>query len=607
MNRKLILALCTIFTASTLISTYSVNTYADTPSTYETTENSASSSETAETSETIETTETAEQPDNADTTFSNTAKTITPEDASSTGTIPSIENIPAFSVSNEKIADFVTRLYHIILNREPDETGFYDWYTGLENQSKTGADLIFGFIFSPEFQEKNTSDEEFVSTLYHTILGREPDGEGKASWLKVLNEGFSRRFICDEFIRSQEFIKSCSDIGIVSGQLTLVDLLDINPKTTRFVNRLYKLILSRDADDSGRRAWVSNLVSKKETAAITVYGFIHSNEFQGKNLSDGDYVDILYATLLDRTADSKGHTDWVNVLQSNHTRDYVLKGFIDSAEFTQICADYGVERGTIENNERVYQNPSQYYQIQDSIKPLSGGGYELSSGYEGLKVAYVIKRLGVNHGKYTGMATPARYGPQTRQSVIAFQKAHGLKADGIVGLKTWKALGFSESDWYNLGTYISPIRVNKNSTRSDCIEAMIGRAYDYLGTPYVVGASGRPGQGVDCSGLVMQALYAAGLDLSPINPVRHSHPGYEFESANMYASSKFKHVSYENRQRGDLIFYKSATTGKIIHVAIYLGNNQVIESWCEPHNKVIVGPMITDFHQYVAGVVRPFV
>ena len=571
MNRKLILALCTIFTTSTLISTYSVNTYADTPSTYETTE------------------------------------TITPEDASSTGTIPSIENIPTFSVSNEKIADFVTRLYHIILNREPDETGFYGWYTGLENQSKTGADLIFGFIFSPEFQEKNTSDEEFVSTLYHTILGREPDGEGKASWLKVLNEGFSRRFICDEFIRSQEFIKSCSDIGIVSGQLTLVDLLDINPKTTRFVNRLYKLILSRDADDSGRRAWVSNLVSKKETAAITVYGFIHSNEFQGKNLSDGDYVDILYATLLDRTADSKGHTDWINVLQSNHTRDYVLKGFIDSAEFTQICADYGVERGTIENNEHVYQNPSQYYQIQDSIKPLSGGGYELSSGYEGLKVAYVIKKLGVNHGKYIGMATPARYGPQTRQRVIDFQKTHGLKADGIVGLKTWKALGFSESDWYNLGTYISPIRVKKNSTRRDCIEAMIGRAYDYLGTPYVVGASGTPGQGVDCSGLVMQALYAAGLDLSPINPVRHSHPGYEFESANMYASSKFKHVSYADRQRGDLIFYKSATTGKIIHVAIYLGNNQVIEAWCEPANKVIIGPMITDFHQYVAGVVRPFV
>lgn len=99
MNRKLILSLCTIFTASTLISTYSVSTYADTPSTYETTENPALSSETIETSETEET---AGQPDNADITISNTAETITPEDASSTGTIPSIENIPEFSVSNEK-------------------------------------------------------------------------------------------------------------------------------------------------------------------------------------------------------------------------------------------------------------------------------------------------------------------------------------------------------------------------------------------------------------------------------------------------------------------------------------------------------------------------
>lgn len=46
---------------------------------------------------------------------------------------------------------------------------------------------------------------------------------------------------------------------------------------------------------------------------------------------------------------------------------------------------------------------------------------------------------------------------------------------------------------------------------------MIRRAYDYLGNDYVIGASGAPGLGIDCSGLVMQALYAAGLDTSPIN------------------------------------------------------------------------------------------
>ena len=170
-------------------------------------------------------------------------------------------------------------------------------------------------------------------------------------------------------------------------------------------------------------------------------------------------------------------------------------------------------------------------------------------------------------------------------------------------LNTWLAMGFTENDWYNLGAYVHPMKVNKNSTRSDHIEAMISTAYEYLGDPYVIGASGAPGLGLDCSGLVMQALYSAGIDTSPINPVRHASPGYEYESANMWASSKFKKVSWSERQRGDLIFYQNSS-GAVIHVAIYLGNNQVIESW---PNQVVVWPVQNGQRSNIKGVVRPFV
>ncbi len=51
----------------------------------------------------------------------------------------------------------------------------------------------------------------------------------------------------------------------------------------------------------------------------------------------------------------------------------------------------------------------------------------------------------------------------------------------ITDLATWKALGYSEADWYSLGAYASPIRTSIYSSRSDCVEAMINRAYDYLG------------------------------------------------------------------------------------------------------------------------------
>ena len=254
-----------------------------------------------------------------------------------------------------------------------------------------------------------------------------------------------------------------------------------------------------------------------------------------------------------------------------------------------------------ETKYRKYQNPAQYYQIKDKIT-LSGGDYTLSYEYEGIKVRKVIQKLGLGSGIGMGGAI---YDNKVVNAVKKFQKAHGLEETGNVDLLTWKAMGFNELEWESWGAYVSPMRVNENSTRNQHIEAMINRAYDYLGNDYVIGASGAPGLGIDCSGLVMQALYAAGLDTSPINPVSHAQPGHEYESRNMWASSKFKHVPYSQRQRGDLIFYQSSN-GVVIHVAIYLGNNQVIEAW---PNKVMVAPVRygSGSRANIKGVARPFV
>ena len=256
--------------------------------------------------------------------------------------------------------------------------------------------------------------------------------------------------------------------------------------------------------------------------------------------------------------------------------------------------------GVYQWKNRKYQNPSQYYQIQESSIQLSGGGYNLNIGYEGIKTAWVIRALKL--GNAVGMGG-AEYTRRVFNAVKSFQSRHGLEATGITDLATWKALGYSEADWYSLGAYASPIRTSIYSSRSDCVEAMINRAYDYLGDDYMIGASGAPGLGIDCSGLVMQALYAAGIDMSPINPVRHASPGYEYESANIWTSSQLKHVSYGERQRGDIIIYCNSA-GVVIHSAIYLGNNRVIEAW---PNKVVVSSMINNQHPRVLGIVRPFV
>lgn len=109
--------------------------------------------------------------------------------------------------------------------------------------------------------------------------------------------------------------------------------------------------------------------------------------------------------------------------------------------------------------------------------------------------------------------------------------------------------------------------------------------------------------GVDCSGLVIQAMYAAGVAIGNINPVQHARPQYEYFSSYLWSSPKLKTVSYKNKARGDLIFYKGKS-GIVNHVTIYLGNGRVIESW---PNYVIVAKIKNSQRNAIKGVKRIFV
>ena len=67
--------------------------------------------------------------------------------------------------------------------------------------------------------------------------------------------------------------------------------------------------------------------------------------------------------------------------------------------------------------------------------------------------------------------------------------------------------------------YRTESRISVSATRNECINAMITRAYDYVGTtPYIWDYSCAPGVGIDCAGLVMQCLYATGMDLGRYTP-----------------------------------------------------------------------------------------
>ncbi len=109
---------------------------------------------------------------------------------------------------------FVNRSYQNCLERTPDSTGFSSWDSALINHTHGGKSVAYGFFFSSEFQALNLSNENYVIRLYHTILGREPDSSGLTAWVNALNNGSNRLSVFNGFADSVEFSDICSSMGI---------------------------------------------------------------------------------------------------------------------------------------------------------------------------------------------------------------------------------------------------------------------------------------------------------------------------------------------------------------------------------------------------------
>ncbi len=288
----------------------------------------------------VPTTAPSGEPGNIPTAGPSTVPTEVPSDEPVITPTAQPEETPAGELTG--VEKFVVRCYKVAFERDPDEGGFNYWKSEIEEGRLDGSLAVYKFVFSPEYKAQNTSDRQFITDLYTMFMGREPDEGGYAFWLDQMQNGMSRANVFTGFANSKEFYELCKGYGITAGYFNnAYDLNKLN-LVNLFVERLYKVCLSRLGDQGGQNYWAEGLINGKLTGLSCATNFIKSSEYEALNLSDEEYVKNLYLAFMGREYDRGGLDYWLGVLKSGKTRDYVFRGFAYSPEFKDICNSYGI-------------------------------------------------------------------------------------------------------------------------------------------------------------------------------------------------------------------------------------------------------------------------
>lgn len=240
---------------------------------------------------------------------------------------------------------FVTRMYNVVLGRNPDSAGLRNWVEKLNSHESEASDIILGFFFSSEYINKKKTADEQVTDCYNAMLGRNPDPTGMQNWKKRLESGMTLRTVCAGFAGSTEFMNLCDSYGISSGKVTLTYARDKNFERTDFVYRLYKNCLGRNPDTAGLENWCRN-IENGQTGAKIAEGFIFSKEYKEKYVTNEEFVTMLYNTILGRNPDANGLASWTEKLNYRNTRPNVTNGFLFSNEFKEQCSKAGINVGS---------------------------------------------------------------------------------------------------------------------------------------------------------------------------------------------------------------------------------------------------------------------
>ena len=230
---------------------------------------------------------------------------------------------------------------------------YYDIYVGHNN----GKTIVEGKYYIDSQQKKYISLEVTVKDSNgRSLNSANADVTPEGSYYGTFSATFEQEY------------DSASHVDITKGKAS-------KEQVSGFVNRMYTVVLNRDAESGGKDYWSEQLASGMSDGASLAQGFVTSEEFKNRNLDNDQYVTVLYNTFFDRVPDEEGKAYWVSLLNQNVSREEVLAGFVNSKEFGVVCDEFGIARGTMEKDgSSIYNEGVRNFVLRIYTKALGRSG-----------------------------------------------------------------------------------------------------------------------------------------------------------------------------------------------------------------------------------------
>jgi hypothetical protein len=128
--------------------------------------------------------------------------------------------------STENRANEVTQDYQVLLHR-----------------GASSADVRELFLNSPEYKALHPGTTAFVDALYHDVLGRNPDPQGEAFYVNILDKGGSTATVVSDIVSSPERAGKLVD-------LDYNEILGRNDTAQEHVARVNLITSGKDQDET---------------------------------------------------------------------------------------------------------------------------------------------------------------------------------------------------------------------------------------------------------------------------------------------------------------------------------------------------------------------